>query len=156
MPDLLIDFPFAPRLVATSIGALIADNKLPISFPLSALSPLISEGPAPGVAAGMAGEILRSAIAGGKTFTDKEKREFLLNFARPAQKADENAFLVSLTKDKNLSGLFPSLSVQKELEIMVQDGKSIDSILKWIEVRHYFLFILLFIILFYFFLLFSL
>jgi len=131
IPDTLIDFPFAPRLVATSIGTLVADNKLPLSFTITALSHLISEGPAPGVAASMAGEILRSAILHRKEFSEKEKREYLFNFARNGQKDD--SFLVALTKDKALASLFPSLSVQKDLEAMIQDGKSIDSILKWIE-----------------------
>ena len=132
--DLLIDFPFAPKLIASSIGVLIADNKLPLSFPISALVPLIPEGSAPGLAATMAGEILRSAIASGKEFSDKERREFLMHFARPGVK--EDVFLVAVTKEKGLTSLFPTLSVQKDLDTMIQDSKSIDSILKWVEVWH--------------------
>lgn len=132
MADLLMDFPFAPRLIATTIGMLVADNKIPLSYPISALAPLVSEGPAPGVAAVMAGEILRSAIASGKDFSDKERRDFLKNFSRPG--VAEDAFLVAVTKEKGLTSLFPTLSVQKELDTMIQDNKSIDSILKWFEV----------------------
>jgi len=132
MADLLIDFPFAPKLIATAIGVLVADSKLPLSYPISALAPLVSEGPAPGVAATMAGELLRSAIASGKEFSDDEKREFLLKFARPGVK--EDVFLMSLTKEKGLTSLFPTLSVQKDLDAMIQESKSIDSILKWVEV----------------------
>jgi len=131
MADLLIDFPFAPRLIATTIGVLVADNKLPLSYPISALAPLITEGQAPGVAAVMAGEILRSAISSGKEFSDQEKREFLMNFARPDVK--EDALMVAISKEKGLTSLFPTLSVQKDLDAMIQDSKSIDSILKWVE-----------------------
>jgi hypothetical protein len=132
MADLLIDFPFSPKLIANCIGVLIADNKLPLSYPISALAPLIPEGPAPGVAATMAGEVLRSTITSGKEFSESEKREFLMNFARPGVK--EDAFLVSITKEKGLTSLFPTLSVQKDLDAMIQESKSIDSILKWVEV----------------------
>lgn len=135
MADLLIDFPFAPKLIATTIGAVLADNKLPLSYPISTLAPLVSEGPAPGVAASMAGEILRSAITSGKDFPDKERREFLLNFKRPG--VAEDVFLVAVTKEKGLTSLFPTLSVQKDLDAMIQESKSIDSILKWVEVINY-------------------
>jgi len=131
LSDLLIDFPFVPKLVATSIGILIAENKLPLSYPITALTPLISEGQAPGVAATMGGEILRSAIANGKEFSDQQKREFLVNFARPGVQVD--ALLAAITKDKGLTSLFPTLVVQKDLDVMIQESKSIDYILKWVE-----------------------
>jgi hypothetical protein len=92
LPDLIIDIPFAPKLVATTIGTLIADNKLTLAYPSSSLSALISTGPAPGYAALMASEILRAALAGGKDIPEKESSEFLLRFARTGRKAG-NAFV---------------------------------------------------------------
>jgi hypothetical protein len=69
-------------MVATAIGALIVNNKLTLSYSSSALAPLVSVGPAPGLAALMASNILNTVIAGGKDLTDQERREFLEHFSQ--------------------------------------------------------------------------
>lgn len=118
--------------MANVVGTLVTVGTLPISRTESLLSSLISQGPAPGMAATMAGEILRTGIASGKAYTDQEKREFLVKFSRSG--VTEDTFLAALTKEKGLTSLFPNLGVQKDIEAMIADNKSVDSILKWIEV----------------------
>ncbi len=133
LPDLYIDLPQSPKHVATLVGVLVAHGALSISFVQSSLLSLVD--PSPALVPSMAADFLK-VDGSTKKLSDSERRNFLMQFLRPDQQND--AAMSNFIREKGLSSLFSTIVVQKQVETMIGDGSTEDSILKWIEVLYFF------------------
>jgi translation initiation factor 4G len=131
LADIVIDIPAAWKHVANIIGQSISDAILPVTFLNHSFDHLVGVGPAPGLAAQMAAEVFRIIGDNKADPSEKELRSLLPKFFKPENRNE--SYLVKFLEEKELIDLFPTMLVQKQVETMLKDGSSVDSILKWIE-----------------------
>jgi len=124
--DVVVDTPKAPRFMGILIGGALSRNHLPMTF-LHSFNHLISEGIAPQLGLEIF-DVIRQAKSDPQT--ENEMWEYFPKLFKPNTTESQ---LITYLIDKKMSYIFPSIITKSQIESMIKDGSSVDSILKWIE-----------------------
>lgn len=131
MDDIKLDAPLAPKVAGQFMGSALLDNFLDASFVVPHLEPLVESGSAIAVLSGLLNfHIENTSIGETRDFVKEAGWDITSTF----KSSNRNSSSISeWLQVNNLSGVFPLAWAEGKLKAMLENGESVEAILRWIE-----------------------